>query len=625
MTRNTKTTASWFLVAITLAAGFVFGVRFLQQKISELTAQNYHQASSRMVSNLERLIDAKRKSTLAITLALASDQGIKEVLRSDLLSARMSSDTRQLSQLFRSYTKYKNVWIQVINHHGVSVSRSWVDKYGDSLFDVRLDVREMIANPRVMETISTGKFTMSFKSMVPIFYNNELLGMVEVITHFNSIVKELEKSGIESMVLVDKRYRQQLGKSITNTFVDDYYVTNFDVQSELVGLIENIGVEKLIGIDSYLIYADRFITINHIKDINGDDMGFYLQFRPLHEVQNGAISRFVERVVLVVVSGALIALLIVAVIYHSKRSLLKQKEFFQAVMDSSGDAIIVTDLQRVIDCNQAFQCLFSTTRENGQCVGFDWITGKIVEEEECLSRNNDESWQDYFARINDCDKELCFNIDGQERVLSLHFRRLLDSSDLYLLRFLDITAQKAHESALTRIANYDSLTGLPNRILMHDRLHRAMAATSRNGTSMAFALIDLDGFKEVNDTYGHDAGDKLLTTLAHRMQQVLREGDTVARLGGDEFVAILIGMEEANGYVTIVSRLLAELATPVHIRRNEVQVTGSIGVAIYSQHDELTDEQLIRRADQAMYHAKLGGKNQYHLYHEHLPIKVGRA
>ena len=183
----------------------------------------------------------------------------------------------------------------------------------------------------------------------------------------------------------------------------------------------------------------------------------------------------------------------------------------------------------------------------------------------------------------------------------------------YVGIFADITTQKAYQQQLEHIAHFDALTGLPNRVLLADRLKQAMAQARRHRRQLAVAYIDLDGFKAVNDAHGHHAGDGLLVAVAKRMKEGLREGDTVARLGGDEFVAVLVDLADVQASVPFIRRLLHAAAQPAQVGAQVLQVSGSIGVTFYPQANEIDADQLLRQADQAMYQAKLAGRNRYHL------------
>ena len=184
----------------------------------------------------------------------------------------------------------------------------------------------------------------------------------------------------------------------------------------------------------------------------------------------------------------------------------------------------------------------------------------------------------------------------------------------YAAMFSDITALKENQQQLERVAHYDLLTGLPNRLLLGDRLKQAIRQTRRRGMHLAVVFIDLDGFKKVNDQHGHGVGDKLLSVLSRRMTQVLREDDTLARLGGDEFVAVLIDLPDISLSVPILDRLIEVAAQPVPIGDALCEVSASIGVSYYPQAEDIDADQLLRQADQAMYFAKQAGKNRYHVF-----------
>ena len=184
----------------------------------------------------------------------------------------------------------------------------------------------------------------------------------------------------------------------------------------------------------------------------------------------------------------------------------------------------------------------------------------------------------------------------------------------YVGLFSDITAIKQHQSQLEHIAHFDALTSLPNRVLLADRLQQAMAQAQRREHHLAVVYLDLDGFKAINDRHGHDAGDQVLITLAQRLKKALREGDSLARLGGDEFVAVLIDLEDQLASRSTLTRLLAACSQRVRVGQQSLQVSASLGVTFYPQRQDIDADQLLRQADQAMYQAKLAGKNRYHFF-----------
>jgi len=167
--------------------------------------------------------------------------------------------------------------------------------------------------------------------------------------------------------------------------------------------------------------------------------------------------------------------------------------------------------------------------------------------------------------------------------------------------------RNALQGALARQAFYDPLTSLPNRILFYDRLRQALSRAARHQGIVAVLFLDFDGFKSVNDRFGHDNGDKLLIYMAERMQSQMRSEDTVARLGGDEFTVLLANETSADAAGLVARRLLDEISMPYILNGESVTISASIGIAV-STSDNMQPEDLVRNADHAMYHAKAKGK-----------------
>ncbi len=207
-------------------------------------------------------------------------------------------------------------------------------------------------------------------------------------------------------------------------------------------------------------------------------------------------------------------------------------------------------------------------------------------------------------------------------LIALSFR------DTHIVRLIliDINDKKLYENELNRIAQHDVLTNLPNRILLSDRLHQGMIKVQQHGQHLAVVYFDLDGFKLINDRYGHQAGDQVLIAVSNRMSSVLREGDTVARLGGDEFVAVLVDLKQMEDVIPLLVQFLKAISqpiqvdnlsfqiSPIQVDNLSLQVSASLGVSFYPQREAVDSDVLLRQADQAMYQAKLTGRNRYHFF-----------
>ncbi len=283
-----------------------------------------------------------------------------------------------------------------------------------------------------------------------------------------------------------------------------------------------------------------------------------------------------------------------------------------SVFDTTHEAILITDAENIImDVNPAFSRITGYSRaevlgrnpkllsSGHQDAAFYQLMWKSLKENKAWRgeiwnrRKSGEVYAELLSISSICDSA------GQVQ--------------RYVAVFSDITRLKDHEAELSRIANYDALTGVPNRRLLADRLRQAIAHAKRNHKTLAICYLDLDGFKDVNDRYGHEAGDKLLIDIAHRLQEELRAGDTLARLGGDEFVVLLNDMTREQECFQILERILHIIAAPVSIGKHRVSVSASIGVTFYPSENDDGDT-LLRHADQAMYVAKQTGKNRYHVF-----------
>ncbi len=189
----------------------------------------------------------------------------------------------------------------------------------------------------------------------------------------------------------------------------------------------------------------------------------------------------------------------------------------------------------------------------------------------------------------------------------------LKGSEGVVVVIRDITERKQTEEKIRQMAYHDSLTGLPNRKLFSDRLNIAIVQAQRNQKKVGIAMLDLDHFKDVNDTLGHDIGDLTLKATAERLHAALRKGDTIARFGGDEFVLILPDLETIEDAIQVAQKIVDSFCKPFLVDTHQLVVTTSIGIAVYPD-DGTDDDILLRNADIAMYQAKQAGRARYQLY-----------
>ncbi len=492
----------------------LFGYVYTAKRVDELTNQKYTETAKEMNNELKTLISEKSETISIIAMAISKNPQIKNIL----LNKTEEMDLDIFSKELRQNTSLKNIWFQVISADGASIYRSWTNKRENIKKD-RIDIAQMIQEPKLMFSISVGKYDLSFKSMVPLFDDDLFIGFIEVISKFNSIAIKLQNKLYDPIILVDKKYKDQLTHPFTKTFIEDYYVANLNADKKLLSLIEKEKVSHFLQVNKHHVCKDveKLVSLFELKDIHGDNMSYFLLFHDISKIDMSAITQTRERLIIFIGSVFIFILLIYYYIYS-----MKYKKFIQSVNSRLG--------------------------------------------------------------------------------LEVHHKT----------------------KELQHIANHDNLTGLPNRLLFLDRLKQSIKHSRRNHTGVSVLFLDLDRFKEVNDTYGHDIGDQLLQKISKKLSGIIREEDTVSRLGGDEFTIILNDLNE-NNIITLTQKIITAMQERIAIADTNIFITFSIGISNFPQDGD-TPAILLRNADTAMYKAKELGKNQYQFYNPQMTqIAVQRA
>ncbi len=299
---------------------------------------------------------------------------------------------------------------------------------------------------------------------------------------------------------------------------------------------------------------------------------------------------------------------------EAEKAVQEREDQLRSILDNVDAYIYMKDLQGCyLFANRAVRNLWHADMD--QIIGqsdekfFDASTAKIIRETD--RRVLDDGETIHIEETNTLPSGKGTSVYQSTKLPLRH-----ENGDIYALCGIsvDITRQKEHQKQLEYIAHYDALTHLPNRVLLSDRLQLAIAQAHRNRHTLAVVYLDLDGFKPINDSYGHQIGDELLQVVSVRMKESLREGDTIARLGGDEFVAVLIDFPVGHEGDKLLYRLLEAVSEPVSVNELVFRISASLGVTLFPQAEEQDADQLLRQADQAMYTAKLAGKNRFHYF-----------
>jgi diguanylate cyclase (GGDEF)-like protein/PAS domain S-box-containing protein len=298
------------------------------------------------------------------------------------------------------------------------------------------------------------------------------------------------------------------------------------------------------------------------------------------------------------------------------RALRRSEEKFAAIFSLAPDPMALTRLADgvLLDVSHSAPAYFGYQR--AELIGHSSLPGDLGL---WLEARHRERWRAELERGGE-GEALAFEAplrrkDGSTRVSLISAKRVeIGDERCAVVAFRDITEQKRHAERLERIAHHDPLTGLPNRALLGERLREAIERDRQAGACSAVCYLDLDGFKAVNDRFGHPAGDRVLVEIAGRLEASVRAGDTVARLGGDEFVVLLGEVADDAGLGRTLVRLLQAVAEPFQLGEGPpLALSASLGVS-RSPRDGDDPDTLLLRADQAMYVAKQSGKSRYRLF-----------
>ncbi|ABB45277.1 diguanylate cyclase/phosphodiesterase [Sulfurimonas denitrificans DSM 1251] len=485
---------------IWLVVGFIF----ITSKVETLKSEKYQNLTTEAHDKLKTLINEKKEALLFVTLPLANDILIKEALaKRNIQRLNLLKFSDNLSK----NTSLKGTWFQLISSDGKSFYRSWIDKRDDDLSLIRDDVAEMIRNPHVISSISAGIFDITFKSMVPIYKNDNFIGSIEAISNFDSIDLKMRDAGYEIIFLADKKYKKLLIEPSKKTFISDYYVANSNYNKEHFEIVKTKGITHFLNEMPFHVNEEKnkLISTYHLMGVDDKEIAYFIIFQDLDAIDFSSISRVRDSLIFFLFSFFVFLILLSFYIYFTN----ERREIQQR------------------------------------------------------------------------------NINLQKKV-------------------------QTAANELEHLSRHDHLTNLPNKTLLIDRLEHSINVASKNGQKVSILFLDLDRFKEINDTYNHEVGDKLLQDISRRLKKLIKEEDTIGRFGGDEFIIILNNSNETQT-VEVVTNIMSAMSEPFNVNKVKLHTTFSIGISIFPDDGNSRDI-LIRNADTAMYEAKSNGKNRYQFY-----------
>lgn len=574
-------------------------VDFLKLQREALEEESYRKTSLEMQSNLEQMILVKQKSTTAIALAIADNREfIKNVAVKNVDAFHYST----LIESFRTHTLYQNIWIQIMDAEANVLYRSWTKEKGENLLAIRKDLQEVIERRSVISSINPGRHNLSLRAIVPLMLDGKFVGMLEVISHFNSISKSFAQTDIESVVVLKKEYREQLVHPMTRLFIGEYYVANHDAPLPLMEYLYKQGIENYLN-DGYKVEAGKIIVSYSLRGLHGEDVGYYVMAKEVSDISHSDLDLYMFK------WSAFSVILLMGIVivwsgflYYAKA---RDKNYYLNVINTSNNIIIINDKTKIVEVNNTFFKFFKEfesiehIKKRKVC-----LCDYFIQEEGYLDAvNAGMNWVEYLVQHKREENKVKLNLYGEIRYFSISASIVSEELGHYAVIMAEITQQENYKRELEYLSTTDALTRIGNRRYFQMKLQEEIARSKRYKTPLSMILFDIDFFKQVNDQFGHDIGDQVLAEYADIIHDLLRENDVFCRIGGEEFVIISphTALEDARVVAEKVRHVVKE-------SKKIVPITMSFGVVEYRMSESL--ESMFKRADQMLYKAKEHGRDR---------------
>ncbi|MFT7860004.1 MAG: diguanylate cyclase [Sulfurimonas sp.] len=597
---NNRTIYIVLAVFISLLLAFSFYYfSYVTNEKSKVQLSNYQNQAGRMQSRVAQMIYEKQKATIAIGLVLAED---KEFIRQFKRRAIAKDYYTELVGKFKEETEYKNIWINIVDNKMNSVYRSWTDKKRDSLRKIRADIAEVLKSKKVSYTVSSGKFSVAIKALIPITDKDKVLGVLEVISHFNSIANTLEKFDIDSVVLLNKKHSQRLQYPFSGKFLDGYYVANIEAKQNRLEYLQKHGIENYF-ITDYKVENGHLITAYPLVSFDGEVLGYYIMFKNLNNISSVGEDFYIFKwvaggFILILIAAALMNILLLYFV-------AKQKTYIKNIIDLSTNIVLVQNKRSMLDVNKSFFKYFTEERSLEEFkTKYSCLCDLFVEEEGYVYKYMEgELWIDYIlqhpadihkVKIAYGDKVYYFNVS-----VSL----IAADKGYYSVIFSDVSNEEIYKHELEKLTVTDSLTGIANRRFYNTKIKESISMAKRYKFPLSLISIDIDHFKRVNDKHGHGVGDNVLVEYSKLIKSMIREADTFCRMGGEEFVIIVPYADLQHA-----TNLAEKIRKRVEKHKAVLPITMSFGVTQYIIGEDA--DHLLTRSDKALYEAKENGRNQ---------------
>jgi len=586
------------VLLIVFYAGFRY-VEFLNLQRDKIANSNYEARVLSLKNQLTDMIISKQKSTIAIAISLSTNQQLANEIKTNNIKKH---NYHNLITKFKDETFYKNIWIQILDKNLTSYYRSWSDKTGDNVATFRDDLVNVVKNKKISYSVAIDRFDFNIKAVVPVFLDGEFVGIIEIISHFNSIDKQLQKNGISSLVIADKRFKKQLTHPFTKIFMDDYYIANFDAKKRYIDYLKKHGIKNYLN-NSYKIENSFLIISTTLYDKENQDIGYFVMFQNIKDIKSENLDFFVFKWLTFATIFIMTILIIIGfLLYKANR---KQKYYYKNIINSSTNIVVINNKKNILNVNNSFFKYFNDYKDLDEFKKeHNCICDFFSEDDDYIQKEMDGlNWVEYLLKNHKKSNKVKIKYHDNIYYFTVSASMVDETKGHYSIIFTDITKQEIYQQKLEYTSVTDALTNIKNRRYFQDKIVQEIADVNRYKSSLSLIMFDIDFFKKVNDEHGHDVGDDVLVEYTKFISKQLRENDTFCRIGGEEFIILLPHTTKESAYY-----VADKLRDSVENYKKILPITMSFGVVEYSKKEKVT--KVLKRLDDALYEAKNTGRNK---------------